>query len=353
MDSVAQPEPAQHLSVHHRHAATPPPRLQRTADIRGAAIPLLVGLLIGSIFVAVYLAAFHDPKPHDLSVAVVAPQSVVTRIEAGSAENDDAFNVHSYDAEKSAVDAVRAGDEYGALVVGRAEAELFVAGANGPSVTQTLQGAFGAVTKASGTQLQVTDVKPLASGDSRGLSVFYGAFGVVLAAFLFGLTSMQVGATLPALWRAVSAVAFALLAGLVVAWLLGPVFHALPAPFGLTFGVVGLLALAIASSTAALLKLFGPAGTLIASVLLLVFGNATSTGILPAAFLPGWLEALTPVLPVGVAVQALRGGAYFQNHGVGTGVAVLLAWSIVAASLFVLAEALRGRRTRSLGEAGA
>ncbi len=187
----------------------------------------------------------------------------------------------------------------------------------------------------------------MTSGDSRGLSVFYGAFGVVLAAFLFGLTSMQIGAALPALWRAASAVVFSALAGLVVAWLIQPVFGSLPAPFFLTASMVGLLALAVGTSTAAMLKLFGPAGTFISSVVLLVFGNATSTGILPAPYLPAWLEVLTPVLPVGVAVRALRGGAYFHNDGVTTGILVLLAWVVGAVIVFAAGVRVQQRRDAS------
>jgi uncharacterized phage infection (PIP) family protein YhgE len=238
---------------------------------------------------------------------------------------------------------VRHRDALGALVVGPKGAELVVAGANGPSVTQTLQGAFGAAAATSTTSLTTTDVMPLSSGDSRGLSVFYGAFGVVLAGFLFGLTSMQIGRGLPQRWRAASTAAFAIAAGLTIAGLIQPVFGALPAPFWSTAGVIALLALAVSATTAALLQAFGPAGTFIASVVLLVLGNATSTGILPAQYLPSWLEPLTPVLPVGVAVRALRGAAYFNDDGLLTAVLILTAWVVGAALLFTASARRQAR----------
>lgn len=199
----------------------------------------------------------------------------------------------------------------------------------------------------------MVDVQPLSGGDSRGLTVFYGAFGVVLAGFLFGLTSMQLAARLPFLWRAASALVFSALAGLVVAWLLQPVFGALPAPFTTTAGVVGLLALAVGGITTALLKVFGPAGTFIAAVALLVLGNATSTGILPAQYLPGWLEAMTGILPVGVAVRALRGAAYFLDDGVASGVVVLTGWAVAAALLFAVGERVQRRRQHAREAIGA
>lgn len=164
---------------------------------------------------------------------------------------------------------------------------------------------------------------------------------------------MQLAPKLPFLWRAASVLVFCALAGLVVAWLLQPVFGALPAPLPTTALLVGLLALAVAGTTMALLQVFGPAGTFIAAVTLLVFGNTTSTGILPAQYLPGWLEPLTGILPVGVAVRALRGAAYFGNDGMAIGVLVLAAWAVGAATVFVAGDLVQGRRRHARQVAGA
>jgi len=336
--------PTGHDHHHGKHAAvTTKPSTQVRQYLRPALIPLMVGLLIGSIFAAVYLAAFHDPKPHELPVGVVAPTQVVGQLQQASTANDDAFDITTYDTREQAQTAVADHDVYGALVVAADGVELIVAGANGPSVTQTLQGAFTPVAAAAGTALTVTDVQPLAAGDSRGLSVFYAAFGIVLGAFLFGLTLMGVGRQLPYRWQAGSAVAFSLLAGLVVAWLVDPAFDALPAPYLLATVIIAMLGLAIAAGTAALLQAFGSAGTFVASIVLLTLGNATSTGILPAQFLPGWLEPLTHVLPVGVAVEALRGAAYFDDDGVGTAFAVLTAWVFISSAVFVLVGQRKAR----------
>ncbi|WP_430335440.1 hypothetical protein [Rhodococcus sp. ACT016] len=322
----------------------PGPQPGNSSIARGTVVPVLVGLLIGAIFAAVFLAAFHDPRPHDLPVAVVGPPPVTDAVAAQSAAGGDAFDVRPYASPEMAREAVRTHAVSGAFVAGTPASELIVAGANGPSVTEVLTHAFGAAAAASGATLTVTDIAPLAAGDSRGLSVFYAAFGVVLAGFLFGLTSMQAGPRLPALWRAVSAVVFAFLVSIVVAWLVGPVFDALPASFLMTGTLIGLLALAVGVTTAALLKLLGPVGIFVSAVVLLVFGNATSTGILPAQFLPGWLEPLTGILPVGVTVRALRGAAYFDNDGVASGIAVLEAWIFGAVILYGIAVVVQRRR---------
>jgi hypothetical protein len=339
--------PAQHTDHHGgKHVPEPAPKLSSRVHLRGALVPLVVGLLIGPIFAAVYLAAFHAPVPHELPVAVVGSAQVVSSVTQKSSENGDPFAVVEESSRVDAVHAVLNRDVYGALVVATGKTELIVAGANGPSVTQTLQGAFTPLASAVGTTLEVTDVKPLPAGDSRGLSVFYAAFGIVLGAFLFGLTIMGVGRQLPHFWRAGSAVIFSLLAGLVVAWLVDPVFGALPGPYLLTAGVIAMLGLAIAASTAMLMRVFGAAGTFVSSIVLLTLGNATSTGILPAQFLPTWLEPLTEILPVGVAVRALRGGAYFNNDGVATAFIVLGIWIILSAAIFGLLHEFQARRSR-------
>lgn len=341
-----QTVPNQEAERHNAHEASGTARLP--VNVRAVLIPVLVGLMIGGLFVGVFLSAFHDPKPHGLPVAVVAPASVVSTVQSQAAAADNALDVLAYPDRTAALNAVLDRTVLGAFVVGPQGPELLIAGANGPSVTQTLQGAFGAAAQASGKPLNTSDVSPLSNGDSRALSIFYGAFGVVLAAFLFALTSMQIGSALAAGWRALSAAVFAVGIGVVVAVLIQPIFGALPAPFLATTALVALLALAIAATTAALLKVFGSAGTFIASVLLLVLGNATSTGILPAQFLPGWLEPLAPVLPVGVAVRALRGAAYFANDGLVSGLLILTAWTVGAALVFTVAARRQLRSQQAL-----
>ncbi|WP_241757664.1 hypothetical protein [Streptomyces sp. WAC00263] len=61
---------SQHSSArqHHKHAldvAHPPPR---PGTPRAVLVPVAVVLLIGTVFVSVYLAAFHAPRPHELRV---------------------------------------------------------------------------------------------------------------------------------------------------------------------------------------------------------------------------------------------------------------------------------------------
>ncbi len=325
--------------------ATDPPRPASPShgDVKGTLLPVAVGLLIGSIFVSVFLAAFHDPRPHGLPVAVVGSPQLQAQAERISAAGEDAFSIRTYATAADASAAVQRADVYGAVITSAAgRPSLVVAGAQGNGVTSTLQQAFSPLAGPS-APLAVEDVAPTSAGDSRGLSVFYTAFGVVLAGFLFGLTSMQTAPRLPSRLRAASLVGFSTVIGLAVAAIVEPAYGSLPAPYALTAVVAGLLALAVATTTVMLLRVFGRAGTFVAAIVLLIAGNATSTGVLPAQYLPGWLEPLAGWLPAGVAVRALRGAAYFDDDGVRSGLLVLLLWVLVAAGAYVIMDRLAAR----------
>jgi len=79
------------------------------------------------------------------------------------------------------------------------------------------------------------------------------------------------------------------------------------------------------------------------SMLLLTLGNASSGAVFPPALLPGWLEPFAYILPPGAGVQALAGASYFGGGGVPQGVAVLVAWIVLAALIIF---ALDRRTTR-------
>ncbi|MFF3917012.1 hypothetical protein ACFYZB_26675 [Streptomyces sp. NPDC001852] len=63
-----------------------------------------------------------------------------------------------------------------------------------------------------------------------------------------------------------------------------------------------------------------------ASIFMLVIGNATSGGVLPPSFLPGWLEPLASVMPAGVGVRALNRLACLHDDGVASGFTILSVW---------------------------
>ncbi|WP_336029986.1 ABC transporter permease [Geodermatophilus sp. FMUSA9-8] len=318
------------------------------AGLRGIGLPAVVAVAVGLLLVVVYLAAFPAAEPHDLPVAVTGPADVVDDVRAGVEESrPGALALTGVPDAAAAERAVTSGDVVAALVLD-GPPRLLVAGAHGQPVTQDLTEVLGpVVAERAGGQPAVTDVAPLADGDRRGRAIDHTAFGVVLGGFLFGITSYQVAPKLRLRLRLLSAVLFAAAAGLLGALLSGPVFPALPAGFWPVAGIVALLALACGSAAALALRLLGGAGTFVATAVLLTLGAATSTGSLPAQYLPGWLEPLASVLPPGVAVRALRGLAYLDGDGVGRAVWVLGLWCVVPLVLVALADTVQRRRART------
>ncbi|MFF0630582.1 ABC transporter permease [Streptomyces sp. NPDC004296] len=292
----------------------------RGDSLKGVLLPVAVVLAIGTIFVSVYLAAFHAPKPHRLPVAAVGTDQQVLRVEAGlEAGLPGGFSVTMYPSEAEARHAIEHRNVYAAYIApgspgaaGR-NPKLLYAGANGPSATGTVTGALAAVAKASGRPLVQQDVVPSSSGDTRGMSVFYAAFGLILAGYLFGMMTYQMAPRLQFRWRMVSVASFGVLGGAIIGLLSG------------------------SSGFAALLRL--------ASVVLLTLGNSTSGGVMPPQFLPGWLRPLSGILPVGVGVRAVQGASYFHNEGLTRGIAVLAVWIVVCAAILYARDVLTDRRT--------
>ena len=331
------PGPARHGVERDRSGGSVPAALAR-----GVAVPALVATLIGLAFVVVFLDAFHAPVPHDLPVGIVGSAAQVGPLRSALDEQAPGeFAVRRLTDEAAARTAVLHRELYGVLLPGP-PAELLLAGANGQGVTSTLTEAF---TPLAGGQLQTEDLQPLAPGDTRGLGIFYGSFGVVLGGFLFGITSYSAAPRLPLRWRVLSLALFAVVSGALVAWAAAVLFAAVPAGFGRVAVLVALLASAVAATAALVLRAVGSAGTFVTSFGLVILGNATSTGNLPAEYLPPWLQPLAGVLPPGVAVRALRGAAYFGDDGVVRAWWVLGLWTVVPLLLIALLDAA-GRRPR-------
>lgn len=340
--------------------AGPPPPAQPGAETarsdgsrgralaRGILLPAAIATLNGVVFVAVYLGALHDPVPHDLAVGVVGTDQQVGAVaQALEQATPGGFAVRDLPDADAAAAAVRADDVYGALVLDGAAPQLLTAGAHGQGVTETLTQALTPVAQqVAGAAPTSQDLVPLVAEDSRGLSVFYAAFGVVLGGFLFGIATFQAAPQLLLRWRVVSIALFALVAGALVAVLADVVYAAVPAGLLVVGGLVALLAAACGATAALAFRWLGSAGQVVTSIGLVILGNATSTGNSPAEFLPGWMRPLADVLPSGVAVQALRGATYFQDADLVRGVVVLGLWTALPLLLIAGTDLVARRRAR-------
>ncbi|MFF0630726.1 ABC transporter permease [Streptomyces sp. NPDC004296] len=354
-EATLEVHPEAHSEVRHRpaHAIDAAPRTRGATGVKGVLLPVAVVLAIGTIFVTVYLAAFHAPRPRHLPVAAVGTDQQVLQVEAGlDAGLPGGFSVTMYPSEAEARQAVEHREVYAAYLapgtpgaVGR-NPKLLYAGANGPSVTGTVTGAFGAVAKAGGHQLTQQDIVPSSSGDTRGMSVFYAAFGLILAGYLFGMMTYQIAPRLQFRWRMVSVASFGVLGGAIIGLLSGSTgFGALPGSFYGIAGITAMMAAAAGLATMVFMRLVGSAGLSLASVVLLTLGNSTSGGVMPPQYLPDWLRPLSEILPVGVGVRAIQGASYFHNDGLTRGIAVLAGWIVACAAILYARDVLARRQT--------
>jgi hypothetical protein len=310
--------------------------------------PLGIGLLIAVAFVLTYLAVLHKPQPHHLPVGVVAPPGVVAELQRSiSAQAGDAVALRPVGDAGAARHQLERGQLVAAYLPSQGQAgRLLVAGAQGTAVTQAVTGIFTAAAQGQGARLQVGDVVPLSAEDPRGYSGFYVVFGVTLAGFVFGQTSHAYSRRLPLGHKLVQVLGFAVLAGLAAALVAGPLLGVLPGPLLAIAGILVLLALATAAVTMSLAALLGDPGIVLATLLLVILGNATSGGVVSASFLPGGFRQLGPVLPAGAAIRALGRVDYFHSGAAAAlgPVTVLAAWVLGGLLLLVVVSGRRQLR---------
>ncbi|MEU7968042.1 ABC transporter permease [Streptomyces sp. NPDC049097] len=313
--------------AHPQSDAAPVPR--GLTGTKAVLMPVVTVLTIGLVFVSVFLAAFHTPRAHRLPIAVAASDRAAALFDVKLQRMaPDAFQIERYQDADTARSAVEHRRVYAAYVDTTGSPRLLYAGANGLAVTAMVTPLGRDAQGGTGT-IQVRDILPLSKGDSRGLSVFYASFGLVLAGFLFGQMTYQLAPRLSFRQRVVSLGIFAVVGGLATTLIAGTIFDAIPGSFFSLVGVVTLVAGAVAAGTVLLIRVFGPVGVPLGSIFMLVMGNATSGGVLPPSFLPGWLQPLASVMPAGVGVRAINGLAYFHDDGVGSAVVILSCWVVL------------------------
>lgn len=311
--------------------------------------PLGIGLVVVLAFLLVFLTALHDPRPHQLPVAVVAPTDVVAGLQHSiSSTAVDAVALRPAENALEARHQLERGEIVAAYLPSQGEADgLLVAGAQGAAVTQAVTGIFTRAAQSHGARLQVDDVVPLTTEDPRGGSTFFVIFGIVLAGFVFGQTSHLYSRRLSVGSRLIQALGFSVLVGLAGALIAGPLLGVLPGPFLPLAGILVLLALVAALVTMACTQLLGDRGVIVVLLLLVILGNATSGGAVSTYLLPDGFRQLSPALPTGAATQALSRVNYFDSVSALEPVAVLVAWALGALLVLLLPAAVTGRRRRA------
>ncbi|MEU4269679.1 ABC transporter permease [Streptomyces sp. NPDC026092] len=297
----------------------------------------LAVLVLIPVVVALALWAFAWPAariaPRDLPIGVAGPAAATAPLEQRLAERDGAFEVHRYDSEAAAREAIEDRVVYGAVVVTPQGPELLTASAASPVVAGLLREAVTAQVP-PGTQLTVTDVVPAPAGDPRGSAFGAGLFPLILAGAASGIVVTVLG--LRGARAAGTLLGAAALAGIVGTALAHSWLGVFAGDWWAEAGVLGLTVLAIGSSIAGLAALIGKPGIGIGAFLMILLGNPFSGVTSAPEMLPAPVGALGQWLPPGAGGSALRSFAFFDGAGAGSALLILGAWSVAGLiALFV------------------
>ena len=323
-------------------------RLERAlgiTDRHGWLLGWWQSLVVGSAFVIISLIGYHSPQPRDVPVAIAGPTAEVQQVEAQvGAAAAGGYRFYPFDSAAEADAALGRGDMY-AVVDLTGKPTVRYAGAQGPTVfadlVRTLVPSVAAATR---TSPDIVDALPLADDDAAALPLFYLCFAVVLASYLFAITTTTQARRLRAWGHWTSAAALAVSLGVVGALVARFGTGTISAHTPTVALVLMLTSLATGATSYLLLRLSSTFGSILGTIILIIAGSA-SGGVVPGEFLPPWLAVLRPVLPMGVALTTIRDVTYFGGQHVLRGLVVLTLWALLPLLAAVLLNRRRQART--------
>ena len=88
----------------------------------------------------------------------------------------------------------------------------------------------------------------------------------------------------------------------------------------------------------------GTIGVGLTLVLFVVLGNPSAGGAYPAPLLPTFWRAISPALPNGAGVQALRRTVYFGSYNITDNLLIISVYIVTAAAIALTGTTLLARR---------
>jgi hypothetical membrane protein len=170
----------------------------------------------------------------------------------------------------------------------------------------------------------VTDIVPLASGDSTGAGLALAALPLIMGG-IGG--AVMLSTAIKGLRRQFYAVlAYSVVGGLLLAGILQGWFHVMQGNYWMNALVIGLEIAALSSTVVGAKNAFGGAGMTVIALSMLLLGNPLSGATVSAYFLPSPWGMVGQLLPPGAALNLLRNVSYFPQASSAMSWLVLLAW---------------------------
>lgn len=297
--------------------------------------------------------ALHLPTPHDVPVAVVGPGADAF-IEQAGPELDGSVELLAGGTQEQAQQQLWAQDVRAVYepATDEGSSELTVAGADGRMMSEVMPMIFEPIAEASGSELEVNDIAPLAAGDGNGIGLMFYMLLCVLLGFLTANIVGNAAFFLRMRHRLLISAGVALLAPAVLFALMGGWLHVLQGSPG---QIIAAMALgSTASFTVGLLThtavVFLGKWAIFPSIALFIFLNIpSSNSAFPHEFVPpffGWISQWH----LGAAlVGAVRSVLYLHGAGIGRHLIVMGIWLFIA--VLAIAAALVHRRRKARIEA--
>ena len=309
-----------------------PPSSRRRIVPKDLVAPVALALILTALFSVTYMSSGHSPAADDMPFGVVGSTSL-----AKAAQGDlFTLDITKYPNQDAATDAMDQGKIYGALIAGTSSNQLIVVSSISDLSPGDIANNFENAAKKSGESITVKAYAPtpLAPKDPFALVV-----ATLLVALLIGgymsaaLLTTAVGSA-SARWRGLWLLGFAVLTGLVVDLIATYWLEGIPSrSFWIAWPIVALIILVVALVAAVLRRVLGPVGIFVTVIVILQFGNPSSGGSNGAPYLPSFWHDLGPFLPPRNAYVLLRNAIYFDGHGIGQALTVLLVYLVVAAAI--------------------
>ncbi|MFK4835185.1 hypothetical protein ACI3KY_05590 [Microbacterium sp. ZW T2_14] len=338
--------------------------------------------LLGSVIVAIIVMAFVWPaataQPQNLPVGISGPAEAVSAVEDKLAAQDPApFDLSEVGSRDDAVSQIESRELYGAILLGD-EPEVLIATAASPVAAQALRGVatqlqaqidtaaktaltdqltaiVGALKSGQMPQLPegaaggppeiptvtVTDVVPLAEGDSTGAGLAASVFPLVLGGMLGGilLTLLVQGVVR----RLIGLVVFGVAAGALITLVMQTWFGMLTGDWLLNATVIGLGVSATSALIIGLAALIGPPGIAVGAIITMFIANPIAGAALPPQFLPEPWGAVGQFFVPGASATLLRSVMYFPDAATAAQWIILSAWLVGGVILALIGH----QRTRA------
>jgi hypothetical protein len=308
---------------------------------KAVAIVLLPATVLMLAFAFFYVGAFHDPKPHQVPVAVVGPPAAAAQL---SSLPGDPLDARQASSRRDALSQIDDREVYGAYEV--ATNRLFVASAANRATAVALERTFNRVAAAQRRPaVRVTDVKPLPIKDPNGTAAFYAViawmFGGYIGATLIGLIgSPRSTSRRRAAARVAALAGFGVVGGILSVVMLRASFDVFSGHVVAMSAIGALTIFSSGAATAGIQAAAGPAGTGLVILVFVILGNSASGGPFARPLLPGLWSTIGGVLPPGASVDLSRSALFFDGARIAGPILVLVVWAVLGT---LLALALGGR----------